>query len=202
MLNSFKEITETLKRGVSLGLKTKVVHQDAQGQITEVHSSFPETLALTFCPNLTIKRVKPHGKCIVVTGATSESFVDTFKWMLACADAKKVLPFPKFQGFVFYRATRVLEAAKILEIPELEEAMLARLNAIARGQVHTDDIWKVYTDLACAEYKDMVIQSVARAIVEGRLRAPRQLRTLRYEMPNVNDDIKYEVDYLKACNKA
>ena len=198
MLNTFKDITETLHRGVSLGTKTKVTYQNAEGETTELFPSFPENLALAFSPALKTQRLKPHGKCIVLTESTPESYTDSFKWMLACAEAKKILQFPKFQGFVFYRTTRVLEAAKILSISDLVEAMDARLRSIASAQVHTDDIWKVYTDLACGNYKDMVVQSVARAIVEGRIRGASQLRSLGREMPHVNDDIKYEVDYLHA----
>ena len=202
MLNTFNEITDTLKRGVPLGLKTKVLYKDPKtAEITELSASFPENLLLAFSPSLSTQRVKPHGKAVLFTGSTSDAYVDILKWMEACASAKRVVTFPRFQGFIFYRATRVARAAEILGIADLVDAMQARLNSLARHQVHTDDVWRVYTDLDCAEYKDMVVRSVARAIYEGRLKAPAQVRTLRREMPHVDDDIKYELDYLKAYSK-
>ena len=203
MLNTFNDITETLKRGVTLGMKTKVLYRDPQtSEVKELLQSFPENLAMTFCPKLTTQRVKPYGKAILVTGSTSDAHVAILQWMLACAEAKKVIPFPKFQGFIFYRATRVSKAAQLLGIGELVDAMEARCKSIARNQIHTDDVWRVYTDPDCAEYKEMVAKSVAKAIYENRLKAASQVRILRREMPHVNDDIKYELDYLKAYSKA
>jgi hypothetical protein len=198
MLSSFKDITETLKRGVALGLRTKVIYQDGEtGDVTELFSSFPENLALTFCPSLTIKRVQKHGKTIVVTGVNAGAYLSVFEWIYACADVKKVIAFPNFPDLVYYRAIYVEKAAKILGIAELVEGMRKRMASIARKQVHTDDVNKIYRDPACADYKEAVTQSIARAIFEKRVAMEGQVNRLRREMPHVNDDIKYELECLK-----
>ena len=202
MLNSFPDITETLRRRghVSWGSKVKILHRDT-GEIQEITNSFPEKLALAFSPKLTAVQIPHYGKAILLSGATSDAYLAIFDWMLACAEAKTVPHFPKFNGFAFWRATRVSKAAHILEIQDLIDAMEARLRAIARLQVHTDDVWRIYTDLDCAEYKDMVAQSIARALFERRLKAFSNYRSLRYDMPNFDDDVRYELDCLEEGAK-
>ena len=201
MLNSFPEITETLRRRPHApGPRVKVLHR-ASGETTEIINSFPENLAVVFSNKLTTVQIPSYGKAILLSGATLEAYVAIFDWMLACAEAKTVLHFPKFNGFVFWRATRVSKAAQILEIQDLLDAMEARLRAIARLQVHTDDVWRIYTDLDCAEYKDMVAKSIARALFEKRLKAFSNYRSLRYDMPNFDDDVRYELDCLEEGAK-
>ena len=195
MLNSYREINITLSRSISLGQRAKVVHEDAgTGAKNIILDDFPENVATAFCKDLMSQRVKPHGKAILVTGATPEAYIAIFEWMKACAQLKKVLPFPKFPNYILYRATRVAAAAEILGLRQLVEGMNNRMKSIAKGQIHTDDVWMIYKDPDCAQHKDMVAKSLAQFIIKSPDKVHKSLHRLRREMPNVNDDIKYAID--------
>lgn len=202
MLNSFREISKTLRRGISLGLRTKVMHQSGvDGEnVVELFTSFPENLALSFCRELSFKRVKPHGKGIVLTGANPDAYFEIFEWMYLCADQKKIVPFPWVGNLAFYRSACIAEAAKLLGIQDLVEKMQTRMENIAAKQVHTHDVYSIYADPGCAQYKDMVAKSLALAIHERRLKALNSVARLRLQMPNVNADIKAELEALRKVN--
>lgn len=57
--------------------------------------------------------------------------------------------------------------------------MERRLLGIARRQVHTEDVVKVYTDDELRGYRGMVARSVAVAVVEKRVKARNVVERLR-----------------------
>ena len=203
MINSFKDIEETFRRGVSVNQMAKVVYQDAETKETQViQERFPANLATAFSSILTTKRLKPYGSnVIVVTGATPEAYRQIFDGMSSCFMANRILPFPKFDMYIFYKATRVLAAAEILQIKDLQEAMQRRLNSIAGFQVSTDCLWALYTDLKCErKYKDMAVQSVAQALYEKRAKGYGHLMRFFREAPHISDDVYFSLSQLEQDN--
>lgn len=198
MLNNFREISKTLRRGLPLTLRTKVLYQaEPDAEIKVMFTSFPENLGLAFCSELTTSRVKGHGRGFLMTGVIEAAYNEIFCWMNACADGKRVVAFPYFKEHAFFKYACVAEAAKVLGIQELVVKMEQRLEGIAAKQVHTDDVYRIFTTECCAPYKEMVAKSIALAIHERRVKALNAVCRLRLAMPNINDDIKFEVEELR-----
>ena len=156
---------------------------DQGNQIITI-SRLPAPLLKCFCPNA---EVSSQG---VVVKADAEALKDICNWITDCQSQERVIPFPRYQELPYYHYLRVKEVAQDLQFTGLVQEMISRSSKLAAGQIHCDDIRKVYSLAGNNQgHRLLVTASISKAIKEDRLKAPRQVKKLREEVPAFEKDL-------------
>lgn len=175
-----------IKFGLAQSKKVAILHQETDGaKATPIHSAFPKDLAMAFS-GYVARAFKPVQQSeapvaeiqsesdlsVTIKGGKFHVVYEIFKWIFECGQAGKIIPFSWLKSPAFHNYSLVLLACEELEIDSLKGQVLIRMRDIAKVQVHSTDVERVFSSFDGPHRdKDMVCQSIGQALWDGRLKA-------------------------------
>jgi hypothetical protein len=148
---------------------------------------------------------EPSTSSLLVNGGTPRALKLVLDWITTCCNAGKIVQFEISNEMGFIAVWQVYKIALILDIPSLQAQIVLRLHHIYSGEVHFQDCREVFisTDPDKLKFQGVIVQSIANAVFDHRLRYRTEISMLRAEVPDFNDAVTKILDPLvNARNKA
>ncbi|KAL2417800.1 hypothetical protein ABEF95_005413 [Exophiala dermatitidis] len=132
---------------------------------------------------------KPIKKSVTITGGRVNIHKHILSWMISCCEGIGIQRFtePAMKPFAYLYHARV--CAAIMGCEYLQHKIEKRMEQMAAGQIHSEDVRCLFLSVEPQVDEDMkrfLAEHVAIRIWEKRLKAKGAYRTLREEIPEFN----------------